>query len=100
MRAGATAARKPRPVAPIPPPPLYQAHEVMLRLHHHFYELAAWAYAYEQQADAELARLHRGRPFEQFLADCLEAGLEPTVEHWKHRHAEPAPGRGDRDDAA
>lgn len=76
MRAVAKAA--PRP--PIGPPPAYQEHEVTLRLDHHTYELAVWAYAYEQSTDE---RLHSSaRTFEEFLADCVEAGLEFPERRW------------------
>jgi hypothetical protein len=86
MRAIATAAQV-SPAKSSPPPPTYQEHEVTLRLHHHVYELAVWAFRYEQSDDAELAHLYQDRTFEEFLEGCIEEGLESTVARWQHTQA-------------
>jgi hypothetical protein len=78
MRAVASAAR--RPPAEIPAPPTHQEHEVTVRLHHHVFELAEWAYRFEQ---GDGVHHLEGRSFEAFLADVLEAGLELPVERWR-----------------
>jgi hypothetical protein len=77
MRVVSTVARRPAPE----PPPTHRVHEVAVRLHHHVYELAEWAYRYEQN-DPILRR--EGRTFAEFLADSLEGGLELPVTRW-HR---------------
>jgi len=65
----------------IPPPPCYRQREVTLSLPLHTYELARWAYRYEQAAGR---LLHRGRSFADYLVDVLEGGLETPLERWEH----------------
>jgi hypothetical protein len=63
------------------PPPTAQEHAVTVQLHHHVYELAQWAYRYEQ-ANPVLGQ--EGRTFEAFLADCIEGDLVRSVTRWRH----------------
>lgn len=81
MRAVTSAARRPQ-AEPISPPPTYQEHEVTVRLHHHVFELAEWAYRFEQ---ADAVHHQEGRSFEAFLADCIEGALELPVARWKRQ---------------
>jgi len=65
----------------IPPPPCQQQRAVTLSLPRHTYELARWAYRYEQAEGR-----HRGRTFTEFLIDCLEEGLERPLARWEQEH--------------
>jgi len=65
----------------VPPPPCYQCREVTLSLPRPVYEFARWAYRYER---AEGRLLSRGRPFADFLVDCVEEGLERSLARWEH----------------
>jgi len=80
MRAGTKAAKRPQ-AEPFPPPPMYEEHAVTIRLHRHVYDMAQWAYRYEEATDRLLHP--SGRTFEEFLADCIEGGLELPAARWQ-----------------
>jgi hypothetical protein len=84
MRAVAKAAPRSQ-TTPIPPPPAYQQHAVTVWLDHHVFEVAEWAYQYEQCTEGDLHP--SGRTFEEFLADMIEGGLELPVARWHHKTA-------------